>query len=101
MFTNRARVFVIIVFVILLLVALQWRVYQMVAVIVMFICLLIWGYFKEGTIILAAKAFHQKNYDKTEALLQQIPNPKWLSKKRRGFYEFMLGGVCLQTMWRL
>ena len=72
------------------------QVYQITAVTAMFIGLLIWGYFKEGTIILAAKAFHHKDYDKTERLLSQIPNPNWLSKKRRGFYEFIAGGVSLQ-----
>lgn len=96
MFTNRARILVIGLFIILLLVALQWRVYQVVAVIIMFIGLLIWGYFKEGTIIMAAKAFHHKDYDKAEALLMQVHKPEWLSKKRRGFYEFIFGGICLQ-----
>ena len=60
------------------------------------VLLLIWGYFKEGTIILAAKSFHKKDYEKTESLLSQITHPAWLSKKRRGFYEFMMGGVALQ-----
>jgi hypothetical protein len=96
MFTNRARVLVIGAFIIMLAVAIDLRVYEVAAVIVLFIGLLIWGYFKEGTIILAAKAFHHKNYDKAESLLQQINNPNWLSKKRRGFYEFIFGGVCLQ-----
>jgi len=96
MFTNRARFLVIGAFIIMLAIAINLHVYQIVAVIVMFICLLIWGYFKEGTIILAAKAFHHKDYAKTEALLNQISNPAWLSKKRRGFYEFIMGGVCLQ-----
>ncbi|MDB4924752.1 tetratricopeptide repeat protein [Mucilaginibacter sp.] len=96
MFTNRARIFVIGAFVIMLAVAIHLRVYEVAAVIVLFIGLLIWGYFKEGTIILAAKAFHNKDYDKAESLLRQVPNPGWLSKKRRGFYEFIFGGVCLQ-----
>ncbi|HEY0245107.1 MAG TPA: tetratricopeptide repeat protein [Mucilaginibacter sp.] len=96
MFTNRARVLVIGAFIIAFVVCINMHVYQIAAVTVMFIGLLIWGYFKEGTIILAAKAFHHKDYEKTETLLNQIPNPAWLSKKRRGFYEFILGGVCLQ-----
>jgi tetratricopeptide (TPR) repeat protein len=96
MFTNRARILVIGAFVIMLGVALNMRVYEIAAVIVLFIVMLVWGYFKEGTIILAAKAFHNKNYDKAESLLLQINNPNWLSKKRRGFYEFILGGVYLQ-----
>ncbi len=96
MFTNRARVLVIGAFIIMLAVSVNFQVYQISAVIVMFIGLLIWGYFKEGTIILAAKAFHNKNYEKAEGLLNQVSNPKWLSKKRRGFYEFIMGGICLQ-----
>jgi len=96
MFTNQARILVIGAFVIMLVIAANLHVYSIAAVIVLFIGLLIWGYFKEGTIILAAKAFHNKDYGKTEALLDQIGNPAWLSKKRRGFYEFIRGGVCLQ-----
>src|SRR3954466_670777 len=95
MFTNRARLFVIGAFFIMLLVSANMQVYSITAVTAMFIGLLVWGYFKEGPIILAAKAFHNKDYEKAESLLEQIPNPKWLSKKRRGFYEFIYGGVCL------
>jgi tetratricopeptide (TPR) repeat protein len=96
MFTNRARILVIGAFVIMLAIAVNLRVYEIAAVVGMFILLLIWGYFKEGTVVLAAKAFHNKDYDKAENLLLQIPNPNWLSKKRRGFYEFIYGGICLQ-----
>jgi len=96
MFTNRARILVVGAFIIMLAVAVNLRVYEVAGVIVMFIFLLIWGYFKEGTIVLAAKAFHNKDYDKAEALLLQVNNPAWLSKKRRGFYEFIFGGICLQ-----
>jgi tetratricopeptide (TPR) repeat protein len=96
MFTNRARILVIGAFVIMLGVALNMRVYEIAAVIVLFVVMLTWGYFKEGPIILAAKAFHNKDYNKAESLLLQINNPNWLSKKRRGFYEFILGGIYLQ-----
>ncbi|MBD1386110.1 tetratricopeptide repeat protein [Mucilaginibacter rigui] len=96
MFTNRARILVAGLFVIMLAVSLQMKVYELAGLAVMFIALLIWGYFKQNTIVLAAKAFHVKDYEKAESLLKQVPNPQWLSKKRRGFYEFIYGGVCLQ-----
>jgi tetratricopeptide (TPR) repeat protein len=96
MFTNRARILVAGLFVIMLAVSLKMKVYELAGLAVMFIALLIWGYFKQNTIVLAAKAFHLKHYDKAENLLMQVPNPDWLSKKRRGFYEFIYGGVCLQ-----
>jgi tetratricopeptide (TPR) repeat protein len=96
MFTNRARILVTGAFIVLLGFALQWRVYELVGVIVMFIGLLVYGYFKEGTVIMAAKAFHKKDYDRAESLLSQISRPQWLSKQRRGFYEFIMGGINLQ-----
>jgi tetratricopeptide (TPR) repeat protein len=46
--------------------------------------------------VLAAKHYHHKDFAKTEELLGQIKKPELLSKKRRGFYEYMMGAVCLQ-----
>lgn len=96
MFTNNARIILIGVFLATGLFFSYQHVYQLMALTLLFIVLIIWGYFKEGTVILAAKSFHKKDYEKTEALLGQITHPTWLSKKRRGFYEFMMGGVYLQ-----
>jgi tetratricopeptide (TPR) repeat protein len=96
MFTNKARLLVAMVFIVLLVLAFYMHVYAIAAVALLFSGLLIIGYFKEGPIILAAKYYHKKEYEKAESLLRQIKNPDWLSKKRRGFYEFMLGGICLQ-----
>ena len=96
MFTNNARILIIGIFLAAGLFFSYEHVYALVAATLMFIALIIWGYFKEGTVILAAKSFHKKDYEKTESLLSQITHPAWLSKKRRGFYEFIMGGVCLQ-----
>jgi hypothetical protein len=96
MFTNTARIFLIGLFLAMGLFFSYEQVYQLMGVSLMFIVLLIWGYFKEGTVIMAAKSFHKKDYVKSEALLKQIANPGWLAKKRRGFYEFIMGGVSLQ-----
>ncbi|RFZ95493.1 hypothetical protein D0C36_08220 [Mucilaginibacter conchicola] len=83
-------------FVILMAVAIKYQVYQLAAAALMFAVALVYGYFKQGTIVLAAKAFHNKEYEKAEDLLKQVYKPDMLSKKRRGFYEFIYGGVCLQ-----
>lgn len=95
MFTNKARLLVAAAFTLLMLFFIYQHTYQLAAIAFVFTAMLIWGYFKEGTIILAAKQFHLKNYQKAEDLLLQIKRPEWLSHKRRGFYEFMLGGVSL------
>jgi len=96
MFTNKARIAVAVVFLLLMLFFIYQHTYELAAVVLLFIILILWGYFKEGPIILAAKYFHKKDYERAEGLLQQISNPQWLSKKRRGFYEFIMGGICLQ-----
>ena len=96
MFTNGARIWVSLVFLILAAFFIYKQTYELAGVAVVLIGMLVWGYFKEGTIVLAAKQFHQKEYNKAEKLLQQIHHPEYLSKKRRGFYEFILGGICLQ-----
>ncbi|RFZ83445.1 tetratricopeptide repeat protein [Mucilaginibacter terrenus] len=95
MFTKSARIIVIGLFVVLVAVAVYMRVYQLAGISVMFIALLVWGYFKQGPIVLAAKHFHNKDYQGAERLLREVNRPEWLSKSRRGFYEFIYGGVCL------
>ncbi|MBD1366131.1 tetratricopeptide repeat protein [Mucilaginibacter sp. ZT4R22] len=96
MFTKRARILVTGLFVVLLSVVLYMHIYPLAAVCVMFIVLLVWGYFKQGPIVLAAKHFHNKDYRGAERLLNEVGRPEWLSKRRRGFYEFIYGGICLQ-----
>lgn len=96
MFSNRTRLFIGAIFLasLIILVDKQW--YELSAVALMMIVLLGWDYIKQGTLVVAAKYFHQKDYDKTERALGEIFKPEWLSKNRRGYYEFLMGGVCLQ-----
>lgn len=96
MFTNQARILVIGMFAAALAFFVYKANYQLAAASGVFILILVWGYFKEGPIILAAKYYHNNDYERAEDLLNQIYKPEWLSKKRRGFYEFMLGGICLK-----
>ena len=96
MFTNGARFLVAGIFLLLLVFFIYQHSFELAAVTLLFTVLVAWGYFKEGPIILAAKYFHKKEYTRAEALLRQIHHPQWLSKKRRGFYEFIMGGICMQ-----
>jgi len=96
MFTNRARQLVIGVFLLVLVFTIYERAFEISGIALLAIAVLLWGYFKEGTVILAARDFHDKNYEKAEALLRQVAKPQWLAKKRRGYYEYMMGGISLQ-----
>jgi len=96
MFTNQARLLVVCVFAVFLAVFIYMHTYEVAAADGLLMLVVIWGYFKQGPIILAAKHYHNKDFDRAESLLLQIHKPQWLSKRRRGFYEFMLGGICLK-----
>jgi hypothetical protein len=96
MFSNRARIFVGGLFIILLAFFITQHVYPLAAFSGMVIILLVVEYFRQGTLILAAKAYHEKDFDKTAELLAEIKKPEWLTKRRRGYYEYLMGGICLQ-----
>ncbi|MGZ3872877.1 MAG: tetratricopeptide repeat protein [Mucilaginibacter sp.] len=96
MFNNRTRLFIGLIF-FLSLILLAWlRRYEFAWVALMMIVLLAWDYIRQGTLVVAARHFHHKEYDKAERTLLEIFKPEWLSKNRRGYYEFLMGGVCLQ-----
>jgi tetratricopeptide (TPR) repeat protein len=96
MFSNKGRIFVLIVFTAMMLFFLYQHVWQLAAFCLLMIGMIIVDYFKQGTLVLASKHYHHKEYDKAEMLLKQIRKPEWLSKKRRGFYEYMMGAISLQ-----
>ena len=93
MLTKKARLWVIGIAILLLAWTISKQVYEISAVIGIGIALLIWGYFREGTVVMAAREFHAKNYDEAEVLLKEIEDPDRLGKHRRGFYEFIYGNL--------
>lgn len=95
MFSNKARIIVLGVFTVMLIFFTYQHVYQLAAFCMLMIVMIILEYFKQGTLVLAAKYYHLKDYARTEDLLKQIKKPEWLNKKRRGFYEYMMGAICL------
>jgi tetratricopeptide (TPR) repeat protein len=96
MFTNSTRLFIGVIFFLSLILLGYLRFYEFAAVALMMIVLLAWDYIRQGTLVVAAKYFHHKEYDKAERFLQEIFKPEWLRKNRRGYYEFLMGGICLQ-----
>lgn len=95
MFTNQARILVCVLLALVAGFAAWLKVYEISALSVMFICLVIWGYFKEGPIILAAEEFKSKNYQKAKTLLQSVDKPQLLNKRRKPYYYFMLGSIAV------
>ncbi len=96
MFSNNTRLFIGSTFLLSLILLIALHLYEFAVIALFMIMLLAWDYFKQGTLVVAAKYFHHKDYINAERSLQQIIKPEWLSKNRRGYYEFLMGGVCLQ-----
>ncbi|MBC7745748.1 MAG: hypothetical protein H7096_11660 [Flavobacterium sp.] len=96
MLTRTARLWVIAFGLILLVWTIFSEVYEISAVIVIGISLLVYGYFREGTVVIAARKFHEKNYLEAEELLLEIADPNRLGRHRRGLYEFVFGNIELQ-----
>jgi len=96
MFTNRTRLFIGTIFTLSFILLLSVHLYEFAGVAAGMIIMLIWDYFKQGTLIIAAKHFHHKDFEKANRVLSEIKKPDFLSKNRRGYYEFLMGGVCLQ-----
>ena len=95
MFSNKARILVIVVFMVMTVFFAYKQVIELALFGLLLIVLIIVEYFKQGTLVLAAKHYHDKDYDGAEALLKQIKKPDWLMDKRRGIYEYMLGNINL------
>ncbi len=95
MFTNKARILVCVLLVLVAGFAAWLKVYEISALSGMFIVLVIWGYFKEGPIILAAQQFKIKNYSKAKELLHSVKKPELLNKRRKPYYHFMLGSIAV------
>lgn len=93
MLTRKARLWVIGIALLLLAWTVYQQVYEITAVIALMIGFLIWGYFREGTVVMAAREFHAKNYEEAEILLKEIEDPDRLGRHRRGFYEFIYGNL--------
>lgn len=57
---------------------------------------MIWSHFKHSSILLASKYFKSGDYEKTEKILAEVPNPDRLARNRRGYYEFMRANIALK-----
>lgn len=86
---------VIVVFTVMMVFFAYKQIIELTLFSLMIVVLIIIEYFKQGTLVLAAKHYHDKDYDGAEDLLKQIKKPEWLMKKRRGVYEYMLGNISL------
>lgn len=98
MLTNSARFFVSLLLIFAAAFAAYCGVYTIAAFGILLVGMVVFGYFKEGTVILAAKQFKYKNYEAAKELLNSIKNPERLNKRRIPYYHLILGNIALQQL---
>jgi hypothetical protein len=98
MFTNQVRIVVCILMLSVSALAGYFKVYEITALAILLAGYVIWGYFKEGPIILAAKQYRLKNYEQAKELLQSVKNPELLNKRRKPYYRFLLGNIAVNQL---
>ncbi len=96
MMTTKARLGVLVIALILFVWTLYNQTYEVSAMVALGMVLLIAGYYRDGTVVLAARAYKAQNYSRAEQLLKEVKNPDRLRKKRRGYYEFLYGNIELK-----
>ena len=84
------------IFIIAAIVCLYYDQTQLAALGGVLAAFVLWSHFKHSSIVLASKYYQQGNYDLTERILGEVPNPDRLAKKRRGYYEFMKANIALK-----
>lgn len=93
MFTRRYRLILIAIGVIFFCWTIYIGLYEVSGAIAVAVGALTWGYYSEGTVVMAAREFHNKNFERAEELLKEIEDPDRLKPHRRGFYEFIYGNI--------
>jgi outer membrane protein assembly factor BamD (BamD/ComL family) len=96
MYNTKSRYVLIAIFVVSCLVSIYYSQYQLAAIAGFLALFMVWAHIKQGTVLQASKHFKNQDYERTEAVLNEIKNPENLAKNRRGYYEFMRANIALQ-----
>jgi len=57
------------------------------------VVLVVWGYFRNGTVALAFGKIKKQDFTTAESVLRQTRFPEFLKKEQQGFYHFTLGFI--------
>ncbi|SHF11831.1 hypothetical protein [Pedobacter caeni] len=96
MYNAKGRYALMAIFVIAAGVCLFYDQIQLAVLAGFFFAFVIWSHFKHSSILLASKHFKNGDYEKTEKILAEVPNPDRLARNRRGYYEFMRANIALK-----
>jgi tetratricopeptide (TPR) repeat protein len=96
MYNAKGRYALMAILIIAAIVCLYYEQTQLAAIGGLLAAFVLWSHFKHSSIVLASRYYQQGNYELTERILAEVPNPDRLAKKRRGYYEFMKANIALK-----
>lgn len=96
MYNSKGRYALMAAFAIAALACLFYVQYQLAAIAGFLFAFILWSHFKHSSIVLASRYFKDGDYERTEELLDEVPNVDRLARNRRGYYEFMRANIALK-----
>jgi hypothetical protein len=96
MYNANGRYALMAAFIIATIASLIYREQSLAALMAMFFAFMLWSHFKQSSVLLASRYFKKGDYERTEKILKEVPNPDRLAKNRRGYYEYMQANIALK-----
>jgi tetratricopeptide (TPR) repeat protein len=96
MYNAKGRYTLMAAFIIAAIACLIYKEQSLAALMAMFFAFLLWSHYKQSSILLASKYFKKGEFETTERILKEVPNPDRLAKNRRGYYEYMQANIALR-----
>lgn len=91
MFTPFARLSLLVLCIILSTLGAIYNIWPLLIISTLFSILILWGYYRNGTVYLALNQTRKNQFEKATSLLDQIKNPDRLNKSNRSYYYFIRG----------
>lgn len=91
MFTPFARLSLLVLCIILSTLGAIYNIWPLLIISTLFSILILWGYYRNGTVYLALNKTRKNQFEKATSLLDQIKNPDRLNKSNRSYYYFIRG----------
>jgi len=91
MYTTPVRFAIVALALAVSVMALAWGEWPIALLFLTAALLMVAGYFRNGTLWLASRAYRRQDLDKAERLLSQIKAPHLLQRRARPYYHFLSG----------